>query len=141
MGQVWHLHNGCDELNHERWYFQKRRPERVNEVDQQPLDVGTIMILQTLEGKNSLALRSFMYPWQLQYMGFMYQSVLIVWIRLARTAAAYLSDQLFIKFQFTLASAISHSISKNYPEVSIYSSGLVSDQSSTISRCRIVKCT
>jgi hypothetical protein len=43
--RVSYLDNWSDELNHERWNFEERWPEVVNEVDQQPFDVGSIMVL------------------------------------------------------------------------------------------------
>ena len=42
---VIYLDNWSDELNQERFNFKKRWPEGVDEVDQQPFDMGTIMIL------------------------------------------------------------------------------------------------
>jgi hypothetical protein len=44
--RVAYLDNWSDELNHEWWNFEERWPETVNEVDQQPFDVGTIMVLR-----------------------------------------------------------------------------------------------
>ena len=47
------LDNWSDELNQERWNFEERWPEVVNEVDQQSFDVRTVSILRIHQFKVS----------------------------------------------------------------------------------------
>ena len=51
--RVAYLDNWSDELNQERWDFKERWPKVVNEVDQQPFDVGTVMVLRIHQFKVS----------------------------------------------------------------------------------------
>ena len=51
--RVAYLDNWSDELNQERWNFEERWPEVVNEVDQQSFDVRTVSILRIHQFKVS----------------------------------------------------------------------------------------